>query len=132
MRLHPIIDKRKVNFRKNSFFFTILRSFLFHRKRSKLEHVNKSIKSLHANKEFLNSHDARSIRVLCELTEPDVRLQNEGVENTIVFFGSARSKPLAVAKDELSSYLDEIPSQNELDLDQKEELAKKGKLGTSF
>lgn len=79
----------------------------------------------YANKEFLNSHDARSIRVLCELTEPDVRLQNEGVENTIVFFGSARSKPLAVAKDELSSYLDEIASQNELDLDQKEELARR-------
>ena len=86
----------------------------------------------YANKEFLNSHDARSIRVLCELTEPDVRLQNEGVENTIVFFGSARSKPLAEAKDELSSYLDEIASQNELDLDQKEELARRGKLGTSF
>ena len=79
----------------------------------------------YANKEFLNSHDARSIRVLCELTEPDVRLQNEGVENTIVFFGSARSKPLAEAKNELRSYLNEIPSQNELDLDQKEELARR-------
>ena len=76
----------------------------------------------YANKEFLNSHEARSIRVLCELTEPDVRLQNEGVENTIVFFGSARSKPLAEAKNELRSYLNEIPSQNELDLDQKQNL----------
>ena len=76
----------------------------------------------YANKEFLNSHDARSIRVLCELTEPDVRLQSEGVENTIVFFGSARSKPLAVAKEELNSYLGKIPSQNELDLDQNKNL----------
>jgi len=31
------------------------------------------------NQEFLNGHDARSIRVLCELMEPDLRLKKQGV-----------------------------------------------------
>ena len=43
------------------------------------------------NFDFLNSHDARSIRVLCELIEPQQRFSAQNIENTIVFFGSARS-----------------------------------------
>ncbi|MGF1530553.1 MAG: LOG family protein [Puniceicoccaceae bacterium] len=43
------------------------------------------------NPDFLNSHDARPIRVLCELTEPETRLEQEGVKDTIVMFGSARN-----------------------------------------
>jgi uncharacterized protein (TIGR00730 family) len=43
------------------------------------------------NQDFLNSHDARSIRVLCELIEPQRRLNAQRVQHTIVFFGSARS-----------------------------------------
>jgi uncharacterized protein (TIGR00730 family) len=41
--------------------------------------------------EFLNSHEARSIRVLCELIEPERRLKAEKVQHTVVMFGSARS-----------------------------------------
>ena len=44
------------------------------------------------NLDFLNSTDARPIRILCEYEEPRQRLLREGVENTIVFFGSARAK----------------------------------------
>lgn len=43
------------------------------------------------NIEFLNSHEARKIRVLCEMTEPEMRFKEENIEDTIVFFGSARS-----------------------------------------
>lgn len=43
------------------------------------------------NLDFLNSHDARSIRVLCELIEPEQRFGAQNIQNTIVFFGSARS-----------------------------------------
>lgn len=43
------------------------------------------------NLDFLTSHDARSIRVQCELIEPEQRFRNQQVQNTIVFFGSARS-----------------------------------------
>lgn len=42
------------------------------------------------NLDFLNSEKARSIRVLCELTEPGLRFAEENIEDTIVLFGSAR------------------------------------------
>lgn len=42
---------------------------------------------------FLNSADARMIRIMCELQEPKVRLNEHGVENIVMFFGSARAKP---------------------------------------
>src|SRR6218665_2762057 len=43
------------------------------------------------NLDFLHSPAARNIRVQCELTEPEYRLRMQGVKNTIVFFGSART-----------------------------------------
>src|SRR5690606_32669559 len=42
------------------------------------------------NQDFLNSPHARSIRIQCELTEPQVRFRKHGVNNTIVIYGSAR------------------------------------------
>jgi len=42
---------------------------------------------------FLNSPDAREIRVLCEFIEPRTRLRNHKVRDTVVFYGSARTKP---------------------------------------
>ena len=42
------------------------------------------------DREFLNSPDAREIRVLCELVEPKSRFRRHRVRDTIVFFGSAR------------------------------------------
>ena len=40
---------------------------------------------------FLNSREARAIRILCEYEETKGRLEAHGVESTILFFGSARS-----------------------------------------
>ena len=62
---------------------------------------NKSYENL----EFLNSHDARPIRVLCELIEPATRLAQNEIKNTIVFFGSARSKPKIEAQEDLNNLL---------------------------
>jgi len=45
------------------------------------------------NDEFLNSTPARLIRVMCEFEEPQTRLDDQGVENIVMFFGSARAKP---------------------------------------
>ncbi|MCX5904578.1 MAG: LOG family protein [Proteobacteria bacterium] len=42
------------------------------------------------NFEFLNSPDARTVRVLCEFIEPAARFRHLRVRNTIVFFGSTR------------------------------------------
>ena len=49
--------------------------------------------------DFLRSADARVIRVIAELLEPQFRLQRQGIEDTIVFFGSARLPDSADATD---------------------------------
>ena len=51
----------------------------------------KRIKAYH-NAEFINSKDARALRILAEYLEPRARFEAHGVEDTIVFFGSARFK----------------------------------------
>ncbi|MFO0518630.1 MAG: LOG family protein, partial [Betaproteobacteria bacterium] len=42
------------------------------------------------NPEFINGPDARPLRMMAEYLEPAARLRQHGVEDTIVFFGSAR------------------------------------------
>ena len=42
------------------------------------------------NEEFLNSRDARPLRILAEYLEPQARFEEQHVHDTIVFFGSAR------------------------------------------
>ena len=42
------------------------------------------------NLAFLNSADARVIRMMAEFVEPQSRFRRQGVRDTIVFFGSAR------------------------------------------
>jgi len=51
----------------------------------------KTIKA-YRNPEFMNSRAARPLRILAEYAEPRSRLDAERVEDTIVFFGSARLK----------------------------------------
>ena len=60
----------------------------------------KAIKAYN-NTEFLNSRDGRLIRILAEYLEPASRFRHFRVEDTIVFFGSARIKPRDVAEEEL-------------------------------
>ena len=57
-------------------------------------------KKAYKNLEFLTSPDARVVRMLAEYLEPFHRLSERGIENTIVFFGSARVRcPAEVQKD---------------------------------
>ncbi|MGF1449016.1 MAG: TIGR00730 family Rossman fold protein [Opitutales bacterium] len=51
----------------------------------------------------MNSSASRLIRVQCELLEPEQRLRQQGVKNTIVFFGSARTPPPAQAEANLEN-----------------------------
>jgi uncharacterized protein (TIGR00730 family) len=44
------------------------------------------------NLEFLNSPDARVIRLVSEFLEPASRFRHQNIKDTIVFFGSARMK----------------------------------------
>ena len=55
--------------------------------------VTERAKRAYENIEFLNSMDARTIRILAEYLEPLQRFTKEKVKDTIVFFGSARLKP---------------------------------------
>jgi hypothetical protein len=85
---------------------------------------NKIVKA-YSNRDFLNSHGARPIRVQCELVEPELRLAKEGIENTIVFFGSARSKPLNIAQKELDDFNKKHPHSQNLNQEDTLELLKK-------
>lgn len=49
------------------------------------------------NRQFMESQEARTLRIAAEYLEPQIRLQHAGVRNTVVFFGSARILPRDVA-----------------------------------
>ncbi|WP_353070201.1 TIGR00730 family Rossman fold protein [Tunturibacter empetritectus] len=53
------------------------------------------------NAEFLNSPDGRMLRILAEYQEPMARFRRERIQDTVVFFGSARFRALDVASSEL-------------------------------
>ncbi len=59
--------------------------------------MKKALKA-YKNPEFLGSPEARTIRMLAEYLEPESRLKKFNIEDTIVFFGSARIKPPADAR----------------------------------
>lgn len=53
------------------------------------------------NPEFLNSPDGRMLRIMAEYSEPMTRFRRERIQDTVVFFGSARFRALDVASHEL-------------------------------
>jgi len=63
------------------------------------------------NLEFLNSPDARGIRIMSEFVEPLTRFRQNNVENSIVIFGSARTLSFEAASKKLA----ELESQENSD-----------------
>jgi uncharacterized protein (TIGR00730 family) len=53
------------------------------------------------NQEFLQSPDGRLLRIMSEYSEPMARFRRERIQDTIVFFGSARFKGMDEANKEL-------------------------------
>lgn len=53
------------------------------------------------NAEFLNSSDGRLIRIMAEFTEPLARFRHQQIQDTVVFFGSARFHGLDEANRQL-------------------------------
>lgn len=53
------------------------------------------------NKEFLDSSDGRILRIMAEYVEPMARFRSERIEDTVVFFGSARFQPRDAACKEM-------------------------------
>ncbi|MCP4754201.1 MAG: LOG family protein [Proteobacteria bacterium] len=67
------------------------------------------------NQDFLNSPEARQIRILCELTAPKKRFEEHQIENTIVFFGSARSISKTEAEENLETVRNKMKSSDSSD-----------------
>ncbi len=65
---------------------------------------NESI-AAYDNKEYLHSREARVFRVMAEFSEPEHRFEKNQIEDTIVFFGSARTLPPAEAKKRLQTII---------------------------
>jgi uncharacterized protein (TIGR00730 family) len=77
-------------------------------KKEKLPPEKKLVKAYH-NHSFLNSADARAIRILAEYLEPLHRLRKQGIKDTVVFYGSARM----VSQEEADSEHAEISAEIE-------------------
>ena len=54
------------------------------------------------NQPFINSPDGRILRILAEYQEPFSRFRREQIQDTVVFFGSARFQRGDAAKKNLS------------------------------
>ncbi|KPL07267.1 lysine decarboxylase [bacterium SM23_57] len=65
------------------------------------------------NQKFLHSADGRTVRMLCEYLEPLQRFRHERVSNTIVFFGSSRTRPLQQTESELHRIEEELAASGE-------------------
>jgi uncharacterized protein (TIGR00730 family) len=72
------------------------------------EHL-KAAPVAYENEPFLNSPDGRILRMLAEYQEPLARFRREQIQDTVVFFGSARFQGLKAAADSLSA-LEKNPS----------------------
>ncbi|SCA58252.1 putative lysine decarboxylase family [Candidatus Terasakiella magnetica] len=54
------------------------------------------------NTHFIEGREGRALRILSEYIEPDARFEAQNVEDTIIFFGSARTLPRDVAEEQLA------------------------------
>jgi uncharacterized protein (TIGR00730 family) len=67
-----------------------------------LSNRRKELRKAYENAEFLKSRDARTLRILSEYLEPASRLRWQRVEDTVVFFGSARATSREMADQSLA------------------------------
>ena len=66
------------------------------------------------NAEFLNSPQARTIRILAEYLEPESRFEKYNIQDTVVFFGSARIQPPEKARQHRDGLLQQGASESAL------------------
>lgn len=73
-----------------------------------MKRVQEKPPKAYKNSDFLNSADARILRIMAEFLEPQSRFRREQIKDTIVFFGSARIKDGKHAKADLRDAEKEI------------------------
>lgn len=61
------------------------------------------LRKAYSDPEFLNSPEARVIRIMAEYIEPTTRLEKYDVQGAVVFFGSARIVPPETADEEIAA-----------------------------
>src|ERR1700731_2598461 len=79
----------------------------------------KSAPLAYQNEPFLNSPDGRILRILAEYQEPLSRFRREQIQDTVVFFGSARFEGAEAAKKNLATLKNAIkgsPTEQEKEL----------------
>ncbi len=67
------------------------------------ESDNKRMPLAYENEAFVNSPDGRILRILSEYMEPIARFRREQIQDTVVFFGSARFHSRTVSEDKLAA-----------------------------
>jgi hypothetical protein len=75
------------------------------------------------NEQFINSPDGRILRILSEYIEPLARFRREQIQDTVVFFGSARFHSRLVTEQNLAALSDLQLSDEQQDLRKKRALA---------
>jgi uncharacterized protein (TIGR00730 family) len=70
----------------------------------------KSAPLAYQNEPFLNSPDGRILRILSEYVEPFARFRREQIQDTVVFFGSARFHNMESAEENLRQLLATAPT----------------------
>src|SRR6187455_2912616 len=63
--------------------------------------------------EFLESDEARPLRILAEYLEPLRRFKAQGIQDTVVFFGSARIHSRKFAEQALERLVRSVATQSE-------------------
>ena len=80
-----------------------LRSFLRKENQIMSESPIKRAPLAYENETFLNSPDGRILRIMSEYVEPLARFRREQIQDTVVFFGSARVHSQSAAKENLAA-----------------------------
>lgn len=68
-----------------------------------MDHKRRPPKS-YKNEEFLNSPEARTVRILSEYLDPAAKFRRNHITDTIAFFGSARIKPKDQVMSEIEAF----------------------------
>jgi len=78
----------------------------------------KSAPVAYQNEPFLNSPDGRILRMLAEYQEPLARFRHEQIQDTVVFFGSARFQGRKAADNALNEIKNTHTTESSADLEQ--------------
>src|ERR1700751_6470807 len=75
----------------------------------------KSAPLAYQNQPFLDSPDGRILRILAEYQEPLARFRREQIQDTVVFFGSARFQGRKIAAETLAAVGEKNTSPEQLE-----------------